>query len=339
MKTKKIDREFLISDDTVNCYGFRLLTEGYLIDEYKKNPIGYYMHNREDGVVVRWEDLRVDGKSVYGKPVINLSNEKGQQIVEEIENKFLNGASVGHIVALEWSEDPSMMVPGQTGPTITKWYNRECSLCDVPGNFNALALFDKDGNEIKLADFKTKNSIITMDKIILTAAQLAKIPNLKANPTQDEANTAFDALVAEAGKVPGLTKDLSDANAAKKKAEDDLAAEKNKNVKASVDAQLDAALAAKKITVEQKTLFAKQYEGKPEDLKALLDTMKPFASILSENVLTDHDKAELAKLAAMSGDELFSNGKMDRLKDLDANVFKAKYKEAFGEDYKEPAEK
>src|SRR5437762_1815164 len=101
-KTKKIDKEFLITDSTVNCYGFRLMTSGYLIDEFKRNPIGYYMHARTDGVVVRWEDLRIDGDKVYGKPVINLSNKRGQQTVEEIENSFLNGASVGHIVALEW---------------------------------------------------------------------------------------------------------------------------------------------------------------------------------------------------------------------------------------------
>jgi hypothetical protein len=199
-KSKKIDKEFQLSDSSVNCYGFRLLTSGYLIDEYKSNPIGYYMHDRDSGVVVRWEDLKVDGDKVLGKPVINMSNPRGQQTVDEIENKFLNGASVGHIVVLEWSDDPKMKLPGQIGPTATKWFNRETSVVDVPGNFGSLALFDKDGNPINLADFKNQSqSIITMKQIFLTAEQITKL-NLKADPTQADVDTAIDNLRAEVQK-------------------------------------------------------------------------------------------------------------------------------------------
>ncbi len=107
-KFKKIDKEYLLTDSTVNCYGFRCLTSGYMINEYKKNPIGYNMHLRDNGVVVKWEDLRVDGDKVYGKPVINLSNPRGQQTVDEIENGFLNAASVGHIVIVEMSDAPEL---------------------------------------------------------------------------------------------------------------------------------------------------------------------------------------------------------------------------------------
>src|SRR5690349_15559056 len=114
-KTKKIEKTFQLSDSSVNCYGFRLLTKGYLIDEYTKNPIGYYMHDREKGVVVKWDNLRVDGDRIVAEPVINMSNERGQQCVDEITDGFLNGASVGNIVALDWSDDPKMMLPGQTG--------------------------------------------------------------------------------------------------------------------------------------------------------------------------------------------------------------------------------
>lgn len=336
MKTKKIDREFLLTDDSVNCYGFRLLTSGYLKEEFIRNPIGYYMHDRSEGVIVKWEDLRVDGDKVYAKPVINMSNERGQQTVDEIENGFLNGASVGHIVALEYSEDPEKMLPGQTGPTITKWYHRECSLCDVPGNMNALALYDKDGNEIKLADFKLKSSTIqTMKQIILTAAQLALIPNLKADSTADEVTTALTNLKAEADKVPQLVQDLAAATTAKKTAEDALVTEKEKNAKDSVTNQLAAALDKKQITVAQQTLFAKQYAGKPDELKELLATMKPFASVIDKTELSDTDATELKALSGKTGTELFNEGKLERLKELSASLFKVKYKEAFGEEPKE----
>lgn len=338
MKQKKIDREFLLTDDSVNCYGFRLLTSGYLKEEFLRNPIGYYMHDRDGGVVVKWEDLRGDGDKVFAKPVINMSNDRGQQTVDEIENGFLNGASVGHIVALEFSEDPKMMLPGQTGPTITKWYHRECSLCDVPGNMNALALYDKDGNEIKLADFKLKSQtqIQNMKQIILTAGDMAKL-NLTDTATAAEVTTKIDNLAAEAAKVPQLVQELAAANDAKKVAVDALAAEKAANVKADVAGQLKAAMDAKQITKEQHDLFAIQYEGKPAELKALLATMRPFASVLDKTDLSDADAAELKELAAKTGDELFKTDKLERLKELSASLFKVKYKEAFGAEPKEDA--
>jgi len=135
-----------LSDSSVNCYGFRLLTNGYQIDEYRRNPVGYYMHQRESGVMVRWEDLSIKGDRVTGCPVINLSNERGQQTADEIESGFLLAASMGDIVVLEYSDAPEMKKPGQTGPTITKWYNKECSVVDVPGNANALALMHNKNN-------------------------------------------------------------------------------------------------------------------------------------------------------------------------------------------------
>jgi hypothetical protein len=104
-KFKKIDRQYVLSDSSVNEYGFRLLTSGYELATFQKNPIGYYMHRREDGIVLKWEDLHVEDDKVVGMPVINLSNGRGEQTCDEAENGFLNAASVGHIVVVEYSTD------------------------------------------------------------------------------------------------------------------------------------------------------------------------------------------------------------------------------------------
>ena len=66
--------------------------------EFAKNPIGFYMHERDNGVLVRWEDLRIEGDKVLGKPCINLSNTRGQQTIDEIGTGFLNAASFGQFV-------------------------------------------------------------------------------------------------------------------------------------------------------------------------------------------------------------------------------------------------
>lgn len=319
-KTKKIDKEFCLTDSSVNCYGFRLLTSGYQREVFEKNPIGYYMHDRNDGVVVRWEDFRTEGDKVFAKPVINLSNDRGQQTADEVEDNFLNGASVGHIVALEYSEDPTMMVPGQTGPTITKWYNKECSLVDVPGNMSSLCLFDKDGNAINLADFQIQKNI--MKQVILTTAQLATL-NLKADVEPSVIDQTLNDLVAKAAKVDTLTTDLATANSAKKKAEDDLAARDKELDNGKVKDLLAAALLDGRTTVALNDKLKVQFDGKPAELKDLLDAMPAYKSIVKD--LEDKGHTSFEK---MTWGELDKAGKLEDLKAKDFESFKKKFSEA-----------
>ena len=142
----KVDKEFLLTDETVNCYGYRLLTSGLQLARFEP-PIGFFMHNREQGVAVKWEDLVVRDGALYGKPVVDEI--RFPDLPQQIMDGFYAAASVGHIVALEWSDEPNMKLEGQTGPTVTKWFPRECSIVDIPGNYNAVAqnkLFDEGGN-------------------------------------------------------------------------------------------------------------------------------------------------------------------------------------------------
>lgn len=330
-KFKKIDKHYQLSDSTVNVYGFRLLTEGYLIDEYKKNPIGYYMHLRDNGVVVRWEDLKIEGDKVLGKPVVNLSNPRGQQTVDEIENGFLNGASVGHIVVLEWSDAPELKLPGQTGPTITKWYNRECSLVDVPGNHSSLtSLYDLDGNPINLSDLTPKK--INMKQIFFTPAMLAAL-NLKDDADASTVTNCFNDLVAKAAKVDQLQTQLQSLQSAKQKAEDDLTELKNKSVKETVKSLVAAALAEKKITKELGDKLEVDYATNPDGLKNLLGAMPKYQSITDQIENKNADQKAVSDLIAKSWDELFATGQTEVLKTKDLAAFKAKYKETFGKDY------
>lgn len=333
-KFKKIDKEYLITDSTVNCYGFRLLTDGYMQSEFEKNPIGYYMHLRDDGVVVRWEDFRRDGDKVFAKPVINLSNQRGQQTVDEILNNFLNAASVGHYVIAELSDDPALKLPGQTGPTVTKWYNRELSLVDIPGNYNALAdLFDVKGNRIEnLAAFNPQTS--NMKTIVLTAGIVTAL-NLKADAEQSTVETAFNDLLAKANKVEGLESQVQNLTAEKTDLETKLSAEKSKSIDSEVASLLEKGLADKKLTVNMKDKLSVDYKGNPTGLKSLLDTLPTIGSVTA--AIKDQEKAgivsRLAALTAKSWDDLDRSGELQELKSLDEGVFKAKYKETFKEEW------
>ncbi len=48
----KVDKEVLLTDETVNCYGYRLLTSGLLLERFEP-PRGFFMHNKEQGVAIK----------------------------------------------------------------------------------------------------------------------------------------------------------------------------------------------------------------------------------------------------------------------------------------------
>lgn len=333
-KAVKVEREYKLTDDSVNVYGFRLLSSGFVKEKYLSNPIGFRQHNRDTGIVVRWEDFRFSEDGIFAKPTINLSNPSGQQTLEEVENGFLNAASVGKIVVLEISEDEHLKLSGQEGPTVTKWYPKEISLVDLPGNENALApihLEDKDGNEIKdLADFSmnfNKQNKKAMDFKTKVIGAL----NLADQSTDEEINLAITKTMQKAGRVEGLERDLELANTAKEKAVQDLEDLKVSVNKEKVEGILDLALEAGKITVKAKTDLTVKYADDPEGLQSLVDAL-PVYQPVSDKL---KDKGEATGMAELSWDELDRKGKLEDYKAEDLEGFKEKYKEKFGTDYTE----
>lgn len=331
---KKIDKRFLLTDSSVNSYGYRLLTAGYLMEEFAKNPIGYYMHGteeypREAGVLVRWEDLTLEDDKVYGKPCINLNHPRGQRTVDEVESGFLNAASFGHFVVLDAEVDGGRELKDGdlNGLIITKWYNRECSLVDVPGNYNALtSLFDVDGNSFNLSDFsKTK---ITMEKANLSAASLALLA-LSDNATPAAIDQAIAGLAAKAQKVDELTTQLTAAAQKATKAEDDLKALQATVVAKEVDDLLAEGAKQKKVTPAMATELKATFAENPKGLKALIAAMPAQVAVVEKLKTEEEDQ-----LKAEDWDKLDAAGKLEGLKASDPDQFKALFKLRFGSDYK-----
>ncbi len=299
-KFKKIDKEYCITDDSVNVYKYRCLTAGLQLDEVKKNPIGFLMHKRDKGVVVRWEDFRIDGSKLFAKPVVNLAHPEGASIVDQIENGFLNAASVGHIVCLDASDDASLKLEGQTGPTVTKWFPREISLVDIPGNYNALVnLYDIEDNKLNLADFVKPKNNENMSKILLTAVMLTAL-NLSDNATEHEAGKAFQDLLDKAKKTDGLEKDLVAKTT-------ELDALKSASVTKEVADLVAKGTADKKLTKEMGDKLIVDYALNPSGLKSLIDTMPAQISVV-EN-LSSPEAA--AKFEGKSWDELYATDELE----------------------------
>ncbi|RQO37942.1 hypothetical protein DBR39_13725 [Chryseobacterium sp. KBW03] len=304
-KFKKIDKEFCITDNSVNVYKYRCLSEGLQLDEVKKNPIGYYLHGteeypREQGVLVRWENFRVEGDRVFAKPCINLSHPRGQRTVDEVESGFLNAASVGKITVLDATSDKKLMLSGQEKPTVTKWFPREISLVDIPGNYNALAnLYDKDNNELNLADFEEFIIKKNMNNTTLDAAKILTALNLKDGDESDVV-TAINNLVDKANS--------SDKHKAdKEKAETELKDLKVESVKKEVQDLIDKGKTDKKLTNEMAKALSTSFAENPKGLKDLIDATPAQVSV-TEN----KDKAEeQKKYEGKSWDDLYSSDKLE----------------------------
>ncbi|MFV8364809.1 hypothetical protein [Flavobacterium sp. XS1P27] len=320
---KKIDKEFCLTDNSVNVYGYRLLTAGLDLAQYKKNPIGFLMHDREGGVLVKWEDLRIEGDKLFGKPVVNLSHPKGEDIAAQVENGFINAASMGKIIVLEASDDKDLMLPGQTGPTVTKWFPREISFVDIPGNHNALAnLYDINDNELNLADF-VKPKPKEMSKILLTAAMLTAL-NLSDKSSEEDAGKAFQDLIDTAGKVPGLEKDLADQKTALTAKDTELKDLKAEAVKKEVQDLLDKGKADKKLTAEGVNELADLFASNPAGLKKLIDCLQPQTLITDQ--LGDKDASTFA---GKKWDDLYASNELEVVRTQFPDLYEQLRKEKF----------
>ena len=291
---KKIDKEYCLTDNSVNVYGYRLLTEGFQQDRF--NPaIGFLMHNRDAGVAVKWEDFRVDGDKLYAKPIVN--DTLFPQLAEQIEQGFYNAASVGRIVALELSDDKSLKLPGQTGPTITKWFPRETSIVDIPGNYNALAkLYDESDHVLKdlSANFNFNNN---MNEKAITVKDLSLL-NLSDNATGEQISQAISDLVAKAAKVETLEKSLTDLNA--------------KHNAENIDAVLQKGMSDRKLTKELAESLRKDYANNPDGLKDLVSRM-PAQSLVTKTGKTVPDGLP-EKFKGKSYQDLYLSGDLAELK-------------------------
>lgn len=149
---------FILSDESVNCYGYRVLTDGIDLSLFEKNPLMLWNHSRafrgtKDEVlpIGHWENIRKEGDRLLADAVFDEKDEFAQAVKSKVEQGILRMASIGFSVVAT-SEDKDVLVPGQTRPTVIKCLVKESSVTDIGGNRNALRLYDEFGDEINLSD-------------------------------------------------------------------------------------------------------------------------------------------------------------------------------------------
>ena len=152
-----MSRKVRISDSSLNSYGTRVLTSGVDLEQFKKNPVLLWMHNRawrgQQSEVLPLgyvENIQVEGDSITGELVFDEQDEFAKQIASKWDGGILRMVSPNFdIIAVD--ESPDLAVPGQTRATITKAKLVEVSVVDIGGNDNNIAL-QYQGKELKLSE-------------------------------------------------------------------------------------------------------------------------------------------------------------------------------------------
>ena len=326
-KQSKMAKEGVITTSGLNCYGSRVLTDGGDLTQYEKNPVLLYMHCRAyDGKTMpigRIENLRKDGDQLIGTPVFDDKDEFAKRVGQKWEDGFLRMFSAG-IEILETSVEPTLLLAGQTRPTVTKWKLNEVSIVDIGGNDAALQLMHggkilelasgKDNDVLPLLELKNDNASsqepgasINNQKTNRMKKETLDLLGLSETATEQEIHDSIKLLKEKAGKVDQL--ELS-----------------------SVTSAVDAAVKEKRITESQREHFVNL--GKKlgvEDLRKTLELLKPAVKP-TEVIDTQHDapaggqsqRATFTKLSDVPA------GELEKLRKEHPTEYMRLYKEEYG---------
>lgn len=155
-------KRIILSDSSLNRYGYRVLTSGLIIEAFKQNPVMLYMHFRDEGspmwgnykAIGHWEDIQIDGDQLSAIPVFDMVDDLSKEVAAKYEAGTFSAASVG-IRIIATSANKELLLPGQTRETVTEAEVMEASIVDIPANANAVRLYDRSSSALLAAGVGT----------------------------------------------------------------------------------------------------------------------------------------------------------------------------------------
>lgn len=134
-----LKKTFVLSDESVNRYKFRVLTNGIELGAFLSNPVVLLKHDRTLLPIGKWENIRKEGVKLLAEPNFDDSDPLAMSVQKKVEQGILSAVSIGFDF-IEVSDDEKLMLPGQKLSTVTKCELLEVSIVDIPANRNAIAL-------------------------------------------------------------------------------------------------------------------------------------------------------------------------------------------------------
>lgn len=176
-------KSFILSEESINDRGYRIITNGINLARFKKNPVMLWMHRRDDGwdltqvlPIGIWENIRKEDGKLLADPKFDENDKFSMLIKSKVENDLIRGCSAG-INPVEFSSDPKDLEKGQTRATITKCEIYEASIVDMPSNKNTVRLFSSadETKEIPLIKNNTDMADLKKDEKQLTFKSAAEL--------------------------------------------------------------------------------------------------------------------------------------------------------------------
>lgn len=309
-------KTFVLSDESLNSQGFRVMTAGIDLEQFKKNPVMLYSHDPEVLPIGRWENVRVDGDKLLADAVFDEHDEFAQKVAKKVADEIVRCCSIGFRV-LEWSEDPALMLPGQRYDTVTKAQLMECSICAIGANQNAMALYDAHGKKVELSD----DALVALGFTKVAKPGQEPGSNNEQQKDMDKKNEEFQqqnsTLLAENEQLKAEVKQLRDAAA--------------KHHQAHIESVVSGAVADGRIDASEKEKWARLMGADAETAEQVLAAM-PKRTSLSALVAPGGGKSQYD---GKSWADLDKAGELSAYKAQNPEGFKALYKQTFGVDYVE----
>lgn len=280
-------KTFVVSDESVNTYGFWLRTSGIQLDNAQANCPAYFNHATWEVPLGHWENIRAVNGELLADVVIEGANDREKEFIRKIENGDIKGASVG-VDPIAWDSSTINLKDGQTAPALLESELFEISLAPLPGNKNALALKSKDGL-ITLSE-STKATLIPYLNNKPDMKQIAQLIGLSENATESEIQNAIRLMLAENKNAVSMRKHIET------QAAEALDSDEKKNLFVELS----------KTNFEQALVFL-NLNKKDTDANAGAETTAP--SKVQKNVkvsdLVQKAKAQLGKTGAEEGKDSF----------------------------------
>lgn len=322
-------KRIVISDESINSYGFWVMTDGIDLSAFLKNPVMLWNHNRgglgvtSDQLPIGiWKDLRIENGVLTGEPVFDENDEFAVKIKQKYESGILNACSIG-FAPLEWSDAPEMLKEGQKVATVTRCRLLEISICDIPSNANAtVVLYDDDNKVINLSDLPNKAIGPKINNNM--PKEIALTLGLDENASPQACVNAITELKSEIASHEATRQNLEEENRQMRlrlKAIDDAAVKAQKQEVVNL---LDDAVKSGRIDAKVRPQFEKLFELDYEAAKTALAALPERKPLEAKPVgMADGD------LCKMSWDELDKTDRLLELKTKYPEIYQQKFNEKF----------
>lgn len=323
-------KSVIVNTEELNRRGYRILTAGIDLRNFKKNPVMFFNHHRtwrgEEGEMLPigyWENLRVENGVLLADPVFDEDDEFALKIKKKYDKGVLRAASIG-IVPIVLSDDPKHLLPGQTRPTVVKSELREISIVDIPGNPGAVVL-SSEGKILELSDNAESplpliNPKKFMDDLRLISMEL----QLKADSEVPAVVEAVKKLKADLSAEQQKCEKLSRENQELKDAQENADKKRNEEL-------VDSAITHGKIKKTEREDYLSLASANFDAVKRMLDGMKAQKTLKEQ---TEQSAGNQEKAMSFTDMSKKNPEELLRLKNEEPEEYKRLFSEEFGHDPK-----